>query len=152
MTIDYGKKLFLDAILMEIMVYSGEIWCKLCATVMVYIPWRTATNNLGKDFNPPPPPPPPFWAVLKWTFFFSIGASLCQLREKKFEAICGIRWWAGPHWTGRGDVQKYHVRRSGHSPGSKLRSAWRVCFQTHLPHDATAHCRQHCQDSWFLPY
>ena len=30
-------------------------WWKLSGPVMVYIHWRTATNNLGKRFDPPPP-------------------------------------------------------------------------------------------------
>ena len=33
----YGQTLFLDCILMDIMIYNGEIWCKLSALVMVYI-------------------------------------------------------------------------------------------------------------------
>ena len=33
----YGQTLFLDCILMDIMIYNGEIWCKLSALVMIYI-------------------------------------------------------------------------------------------------------------------
>ena len=33
----YGQTLFLDCILMDIMIYNGEIWCKLSALEMVYI-------------------------------------------------------------------------------------------------------------------
>ena len=50
---------------------------------MVYIHWRTATNNLGKRFDPPP-----FWAMPKFTWFFFLGgASLnyfvfCALDQK----------------------------------------------------------------------
>ena len=44
---DYGQSWFWDGILMEIIVNIGEIWWKLGGSVMVYIHWRTATNNLG---------------------------------------------------------------------------------------------------------
>ena len=33
----YDQTLFLDCILMDIMIYNGEIWCKLSALVIVYI-------------------------------------------------------------------------------------------------------------------
>ena len=33
----YGQTLFVDCILMDIIIYNGEIWCKLSALVMVYI-------------------------------------------------------------------------------------------------------------------
>ena len=33
-------------------------WWKSSGSVMVYIHWRTATNNLGKRFDPPRTPPP----------------------------------------------------------------------------------------------
>ena len=46
--------MFLDGILMDIMIYNGEIWCKLSALVMVYIHWRTPTFHLDRVFNPPP--------------------------------------------------------------------------------------------------
>ena len=44
-------------------------WWKLSGSVMVYIHWRTATNNLGKHFNPPPHPPPPLGNAQIYTFF-----------------------------------------------------------------------------------
>ena len=37
MMISARDALFLDGILMDIMIYNGEIWCKLSALVMVYI-------------------------------------------------------------------------------------------------------------------
>ena len=52
---DYGQTLFLDGILVDSMVANGEIGCKLSASVMVYIHWRTPTFHLSRVFNPTPP-------------------------------------------------------------------------------------------------
>ena len=46
-------------------------WWKLGGSVLVYVHCRTATNNLGKCFDPPP-----FPAMPKFTRFFLGGASL----------------------------------------------------------------------------
>ena len=40
---------------------------KLGVPILVFIHWRTATNNLGKRFDPPP-----FWAMPKLTRFFFV--------------------------------------------------------------------------------
>ena len=58
-------------------------WWKLSGSVMVYIHWRTATNNLGKRFDPPPP----FWAMPKFTCFFLSGAFLSLLNKSRPPSI-----------------------------------------------------------------
>ena len=79
-------------------------WWKLSDSEMVYIHWRTATNNLGKRFDPPIPPL--LCNAQIYTGFFWVGLPL--------------QHWETSVWF-RSDIW---ISVSGSSVGYQLQIAW----------------------------